>query len=277
MEIKVTKASGIVENLNPDKLRASLIRAGADREQVEDIIERILLEIEPYTNTKKIYKLAKKYLRQFNHASGLRYSLKRALFGLGPSGYPFEKYFGELLKRYGYQVNTGVLLEGKCVKHEVDVFAINENEVSVIECKYHNRPGLTTDVKIAMYVHSRVHDLKPVITAKYPEKTYRGWLVTNTRCTSDAIQYAECTGLRVKSWGYPNNESIERMIEDKRLYPVTVLSDVKSGLIEKLIKHDIILLKDLTEMDVKMIQTLLLLPEDKAAALKKQADELCLC
>jgi len=44
-----------------------------------------------------------------------------------------------------------------------------------------------------------------------------------------------------------------------------------------LIKHDIILLKDLTEMDVKMIQTLLLLPEDKAAALKKQADELCLC
>ncbi len=277
MEIKVTKASGIVEDLNPDKLRASLIRAGADREQVEDIIERILLEIEPYTNTKKIYKLAKKYLRQFNHASGLRYSLKRALFGLGPSGYPFEKYFGELLKRYGYQVNTGVLLEGKCVKHEVDVFAINENEASVIECKYHNRPGLTTDVKIAMYVHSRVQDLKPVITAQYPEKTYRGWLVTNTRCTSDAIQYAECTGLKIKSWRYPYNESIERMIEDKRLYPVTVLSDVKSGLIEKLIKHDIILLKDLTEMDVKMIQTLLLLPEDKAAALKKQADELCLC
>ena len=277
MEIKVTKASGIVEDLNPDKLRASLIRAGADREQVEDIIERILLEIEPYTNTKKIYKLAKKYLRQFNHASGLRYSLKRALFGLGPSGYPFEKYFGELLKRYGYQVNTGVLLEGKCVKHEVDVFAINENEVSVIECKYHNRPGLTTDVKIAMYVHSRIQDLKPIIASQHPEKAYKGWLVTNTRCTSDAIQYAECTGLKIKSWRYPDNESIERMIEDKRLYPVTVLSDVKSGLIEKLIKHDIILLKDLTEMDVKMIQTLLLLPEDKAAALKKQADELCLC
>lgn len=277
MEIKVVKASGIVEDLNPAKLRASLIRAGADREQVEDIIERILFEVGPYTSTKKIYKLAKKYLRQLNHASGLRYSLKRALFGLGPSGYPFEKYFGELLKHYGYKVDTGVLLEGKCVKHEVDVFAIKDNEVSVFECKYHNRAGLTTDVKIAMYVNSRIQDLKPVITAKYPEKTYKGWLVTNTRCTSDAIQYAECAGLKIKSWRYPDNESIERMIEDKRLYPVTVLSDVKSGLIEKLIKHNIILLKDLTEMDVKMIQTLLLLPEDKAAALKKQADELCLC
>ena len=276
MEIKITKASGIIEDLDRNKLRASLVRSGADKEIAEEIIEKILYEIKPYTSTKKIYRLAKKYLRQLNHASGLRYSLKRALFRLGPSGYPFERYFGDLLKHHGYQVNTGLILEGRCVKHEVDVFAINDKEVSVIECKYRNKAGRATDVKVAMYVHSRFRDLRPAITSQFPHKTFKAWLVTNTRFTSDAIQYAECTGFNVKSWGHPSRENLQKMIEDKRLYPVTIISGIKSGLTRTLIKHNIILLKDLAAMDVKEIKTMLSLPENKAFALKKQVDELCL-
>ncbi len=277
MKIKVRKASGIIEDLNTDKLRASLLRSGADSDQAEEIIKTILQEITPYTNTKKIYKLAKKYLKQINHASGLRYTLKRALFRLGPSGYPFEKYIGELLKHHGYQVDTGVILEGKCVKHEVDVFAIKDKEVSLIECKYHNRAGNTTDVKVAMYIHSRFQDLKPVIKTRYPDKAFKGCLVTNTRCTSDAVQYAECTRLHVKSWRYPDNGSLQEIIEDKRLYPVTIISGVKSGLMKTLFEQNIILLKTLSEMKIKEIQTILSLPENKARALKKQADALCSC
>lgn len=274
MKIKVTKASGAIEDLNPGKLQTSLVRSGADREQAEEIIEKVLREIEPYTSTKKIYRLAKKYLGQFNHASGLRYSLKRALFRLGPSGYPFEKYFGELLKYNGYQVSIGVIRKGKCVNHEVDVFAVKDRHVSLIECKYHNKAGIATDVKIAMYVHSRFLDLSPVIKSQYPDKICTAWLVTNTRCTSDAVQYANCTGLKVISWKYPDNEGLEKMIEDKRLYPVTILSGVKSGLIKILIKNNIILLKDLAAIESKEIAAILSIPENKALTLKKQAGEL---
>jgi Holliday junction resolvase-like predicted endonuclease len=277
MKIKVTKASGRVEDINPDKLRMSLTRSGADRDLAQEIIEKVLQEIEPYTSTKKIYRLAQKYLRQANHASGMRYSLKRALFRLGPSGYPFERYYGELLKNYGYEVNIGLIMQGRCVKHEIDVLAISNNEVSVIECKYRNSAGGVTDVKVAMYAHSRFQDLKPVFTPQYPDKEFTGWLVTNTRCTSDALQYAECSGFKVKSWGYPDNMSLEKMIEEKRLYPVTIISGIKSGLIGRLIKENVILLKDLAEMEVKDIKKLLSLPEKKAFKLKKQADELCLC
>jgi hypothetical protein len=251
--------------------------SGADREQVEEIIETILREITPYMHTKKIYRLAKKYLNQINHASGLRYSLKRALFRLGPSGYPFEKYIGELLKHYGYQTNTNVILEGKCVKHEIDVFAVKDNEASLVECKYHNRAGNTTDVKVALYIHARFQDMRPVIKLKYPGKPFKGLLITNTRCTSDAIEYARCTGLQVKSWRYPENDGLQKIIEDKNLYPVTIISGVKSGLIKTLFDHNIILLKDLAEMEVIDIRKTLSLPEKKAAALKKQADALCLC
>lgn len=277
MDIKVTKASGIVENLNLDKLFTSLTKSGAEREQAQEVIDIIVNEIKPYTSTKKIYKLAHKYLRQFNHASGLRYSLKKAIFRLGPSGYPFEKYFSALLENYGYKVKVGVMMNGKCVKHEVDVLAINENEVSLFECKYRNSPGNTTDVKVAMYVRSRFQDLRPVIKIQYPGKTFKGWLITNTRLTSDAIQYAECTGLNIKSWSYPAKKSLNEMIEEKRLYPVTIISGIKSGLIKSLINRNIILLKDLAGMDAREIGKMLPLSENKAAALKKQADELCLC
>lgn len=275
--IKITKASGAVEDLNTDKLRSSLLRSGADRNTVEEVIERVLHEIQPYTSTKKIYRLAKKFLKQFNHASGLRYSLKKALLKLGPSGYPFERYYGMLLSNYGYRTETGIVLDGKCVQHEVDVYATNDREILTVECKYHNRPGTATDIKVAMYVYARFRDLGHAFKYQEPGKMYRGCLVTNTRFTQNAIQYARCMGFHLKSWRYPDNDSLEKMIEDKRLYPVTVISGLKSGLARRLIDQGIILLKDLVAMDVRDIRKMLSLPENKASILKQHADELCLC
>lgn len=275
MEIKVTKASGSVENFRPDKLRTSLLRSGADKDIIEEIIERVVREIGPYTDTRKIYGLARKYLRRYNHASGIRYSLKRALFRLGPTGYPFERYIGEVFRNYGYEVEVGVMVKGKCVNHEVDVLAIKDGEVSVIECKYHNTTGKATDVKAAMYVHSRFRDIRAAFASEYPGKAFSGRLVTNTRCTADAAHYAECSGLKVTSWRYPRDESLEKMIEDKLLYPVTVISGIKAGLMERLIERNIILVKDLSGMKTEEIQDMLSLTKNKAAALKKQAQDLC--
>ena len=276
MKIKVTKASGKVEDLNSNKLRDSLIRSGADREQADAIIETIIDDSPPYTNTKKIYGLARKYLRQINHASGLRYSLKKALFRLGPSGYPFEKYIGEILKNYDYGVEIGSLVNGKCVKHEIDVLAVNDNEVLAVECKYRNNGGSTIDVKTAMYVHSRFRDLESVIKTVYPGKSFRGMLITNTRFTTDAIQYAECTGMDLKSWRYPETGGLQEMVEEKKLYPVTVLSGVRSRLIKTLFDNDIILLKDLAVMKTETMMKLLSLNAKKSQSFKRQADELCL-
>jgi Holliday junction resolvase len=277
MNIQVKKASGIVEDFNPQKLLRSLLRSGAEQGQSEEVIEKIISEITPYTSTKKIYRLAHRYLRKFNRVSGLRYSIKMGLLRLGPSGYPFEKYFGELLKQYGYQVEIGLILEGKCVKHEIDVFASNDKEVILVECKYRNSAENALDVKIALYVHARFQDLRPVIKSRYPGKSFSGWLVTNTRFTSDAIQFAQCAGVTIKSWRYPENNSIEQMIESKKLYPVTVMSSLNSTQIRRLIDHHVILMKDLARMKEQDIQRLLSISNTKALAIKKQADELCFC
>lgn len=277
MSVKITKASGETEVFDEEKLKRSLMRSGASEEAVAKVIKRVLGELEPYAKTQKIYRIAKKHLKRYNHASGLRYSLKRAVMRLGPTGYPFEKYFGEVLKNHGYEVQVGVTLEGTCVSHEVDVFAFRDGEVTVSECKYHNSQGKATDVKTALYVKSRFDDLRSTLGKKYPDREFSGCLVTNTRCTSDAIDYARCAGFRVISWGYPSDSSLQQMIEDRQLYPVTIVSGIQTASIVRLFEQGIILLKDLLDLDSTELQSLLSIPPNKAELLKKQARALCTC
>jgi hypothetical protein len=277
MNIKIKKASGVVEDFDSSKLLNSLIRSGADRDKAEEIISKVLPDVTPYSSTRKIYRLAHKYLRQFNRSSVLRYSLKKAMMRLGPTGYPFEKYIGELLVQYGYEVEVGVVLEGKCVKHEVDVFARRGKDILLIECKFRNSAESSPDVKIAMYVHSRFRDLRAAMKSIYPGRHMAGWLVTNTRFTTDAIQYARCSGLTLKSWRYPEKGSLEQMIEERKLYPVTVMSGLTGAHLRKLFEHNIILMKDLAKMELPEIKRLLSITEKRAANLKEAADKLCFC
>ena len=166
----------------------------------------------PKTTTREIYRLAHARLKRRDDTCGMRYTLKRSLFRLGPTGYPFERYIADIFEDYGYRTKVGVTLRGKCVSHEVDVLAVNSAEVIAMECKYHNSRGSTTDVKIALYVHSRTVDLEPTLTARYRGRTFRGRLVTNTRCTADALKFARCAGLDVLSWRYPEGGGLEEMI-----------------------------------------------------------------
>ncbi|HXX56992.1 MAG TPA: restriction endonuclease [Thermodesulfovibrionales bacterium] len=274
----VTKSSGRDEAFDVRKLADSLIRSGASSDAAFAIAERVENEIGPSSHTRHIFKLAKRLLKQQNHVSGMRYSLKRAIFALGPSGYPFEKYFARVLKAYGYAVELDKFIEGYCVTHEVDVVAHKDDEHFMIECKYHNEGGKPTDVKIALYVHSRFADINKAYELKRQATMMsQGWLVTNTRCTSDAIQYASCVGLKIVSWRYPEKESLETMIEEKRLYPVTILPSARKDALEVLFRNDIILVKDIADTDEELFIGRSGLDRTAAKLLKQEADRLCPC
>ncbi|UCH46140.1 MAG: restriction endonuclease [Nitrospiraceae bacterium] len=275
--MKIRKASGKIQEFDPRKLLDSLMRSGAARDQAENILEKVMPDVLPLTTTKQIYRLAHKYLKQLNHATVLRYSLKKGILRLGPSGYPFEKYFGELLKNYGYDVQTNLLLEGKCVSHEVDVFAVNDREIVLVECKYRNRVNSAPDVKVAMYVHARFQDLRTALAPVHPGKTIEGWLVTNTRFTTDAIQFADCAGFQLKSWRHPDKLSLEKMIEENKLYPITVLSSLNTSQIKRLLENKVILMKDLARMEADTIKNILSISDRKALNIRKEAEDLCFC
>ncbi len=277
MRVKIKKATGQIEDFNEKKLLNSLINAGAEKEDAREVVNEILSQIKPHMSTRKIYRLAHRLLKKYNRASVLRYSLKEALLRIGPSGYPFEKFVGELLRSREYNVDVGAILEGKCVNHEVDVLAENNEELLLVECKFHNRSEGAHDVKTALYVHARHQDLRAAMQKQYPDKQINGWLVTNTRFTDDAIQFAECSGMNIVSWGYPAKNSLENMIEESKLYPVTVLSGLSAQQVRKLIEQDMVLMKDLAKMDPASIRKLLSITDRRASQLKQQAEELCYC
>jgi len=277
MAVPIIKASGQTEKFNPQKLIHSLIRSGASGEVAQEIADKVEKQITPSTHTKHIYRLARKFLKQYNRATDMRYSIKKALYALGPSGYPFEKYFARILKAYGYSVEINQFMQGYCVRHEVDVLAGKGNERFIIECKYHSNGGIPTDVKEALYIYSRYADIKKAYELDHENRslTYHGWLATNTRCTSDTIQYAECVGLKIISWKYPENGSLETMIEEKRLYPITVLSSIRKNTVETLFRNGIILAQDIAYTDEHTFIEKSGLNASIARLLKRQADDLC--
>jgi hypothetical protein len=38
----------------------------------------------------------------------------------------------------GYQTVTNLILSGKCVSHEIDVLIKKDNELAMVECKFHS-------------------------------------------------------------------------------------------------------------------------------------------
>ncbi len=277
MALEVIKASGRTEEFNIQKLVDSLIRSGATEDEARDIASQVESQIKPSMHTKHIYRIAKKILRQYSKTADMRYSIKKAIYMLGPAGYQFEKYFAGILKAYGYSAETNRFLKGYCVTHEVDIFAVRDDVGRVIECKYHSNGGIPTDVKIALYVYSRFMDIKKAYELNHENMVSinEGWLVTNTRCTSDAIKYAGCVGLKIVSWKYPDENSLERMIENKKLYPVTILSSIKKSSLDILFKNDIFLVRDIADMDEGIFIKRSGLDTAAAMTLKKEADELC--
>lgn len=276
MAFDIIKSSGQSEKFKVQKLVDSLIRSGASEDVALDIARRVESQIKPSMHTRHIHRIARKMLRRYSKAADMRYSIKRAIYMLGPAGYQFEKYFAGILKAYGYSAETNRFLKGYCITHEVDIFAVRNNTGGVIECKYHSNAGTPTDVKIALYVYSRFMDIKKASKLNHENGVSidKGWLVTNTRCTSDAITYARCVGLKIVSWKYPDENSLERMIENKKLYPVTILSSIRKTSLDTLFKHDFILARDIADMDEEIFARRSGLDTTTAGTLKRDADEL---
>jgi hypothetical protein len=240
--ILIQKADGEQERFSPEKLERSLENAGASTTMRARILSHILHELRPGMMTEDIYRHAFKLLR--DHESipvAARYSIKRAVFALGPSGFPFEQFLAEIFRVQGYRIQTGVTLMGRCASHEVDVLMERDGRRFGIEAKFHNDPGGKTDIKDALYVHARYEDLRRAPEAS--SHVEEGWLVTNTRFTRNAIRYAQCSNLRLVGWDYPRTRGLFAMIEEGRVHPLTCLTTLSEGEKRRLLDKRIVLCK----------------------------------
>ena len=254
-KVYITKASGESALFSEEKLCASLERAGATPEQALNIAEEIKTKLYTGISTKKIYRLAFNLLKESSRHLAAKYHLKHAIMELGPSGYPFEKFIGEILRYQGFQVSVGVIIQGKCVQHEIDVVATVDHQQLMIECKYHNQPGIFCDVKVPLYIKARFEDVEAAWKAipGNGKKLYQGWLVTNTRFSSDAVQYGTCAGLTLMGWDYPIRKGLKDQIDTLGLYPITCLTSLTKHEKQILLDKKIVLCKEL-DSDRKLLE-----------------------
>ncbi|MCA0931907.1 restriction endonuclease [Lutimonas saemankumensis] len=247
--IKVRKFSGDLVDFDESKLIRSLKNARADDELAKTIVRQIENDLFDGMTTKAIYDKAFRLLKKKKRPSAARYKLKRAIMELGPSGFPFENYIGHIFRHDGYTTEVGIIMEGKCVSHEVDVLACKEEKCYIIECKYHNSQGKRNDIKIPLYIQSRYNDIKSQLQQ---DKTngftkFQGWIFTNTRFTMDAIRYAKCSGLQLVSWDYPENKSLKFRINKSRLFPITSLTSLTKREKQYFLGQGIVLCKEIYE------------------------------
>jgi Holliday junction resolvase-like predicted endonuclease len=273
--MKVVKNSGDYVAFDRIKLEQSLLDSGASQSVVEDVLQRIEKEVYEGISTKKIYKLAFRLLKKTSHSHAARYNLKEAIQLLGPAGFYFEKYIARLFFAENYETKINLILQGKCVSHEIDVLTKKNGVIAMVECKFHVGKEAATDVKVPMYILSRYNDLKEISHSIFTgkDKISECWIVTNNRFTSDAVDFAVCSGLNLLSWDYPRNNNLRTKNENNNLYPITCLTTLAFAEKEKLLVLDVILVREL--LDKSNCLTEIGLSSNRIKNVIKEASELC--
>jgi len=243
----VTKMNGEREPFHAEKLYTSLVRSGAPKDIAERITREIADELHEGDRTQDIYRKAFARLRKLERPVAARYSVKRALLDLGPSGYPFEDFLAEIFRARGYQPSNRRVVQGRCVEHEIDLIATRGDERLAAEVKFHNNSGLKSDIKVALYVHARFEDIKAGALPESDHDFNTKMLITNTKFTGQAHIYGECVGLQMLSWDYPHKGNLRELIEETRVHPVSCITTLSGAHKRRLMDQGIVLCKQLKE------------------------------
>lgn len=270
----VTKASGEKEKFDARKIRRTCLRAGASEELAGKISKEVERKSYEGISTREVLRITLSLLKKRKPEVAARYDLKGAIFRLGPTGFIFEQYVGEIFKEYGYGTKVHSIIRGACVPQEIDVIVTKDEDNFMIECKYHNIPGIYTGLKEALYTYARFLDLQDAFKAGFGRNFTQPWLVCNTKFSDDAIQYANCKGMRMIGWSYPKDGSLEQLIEAKKLYPVTMLGSLDTDSLDKLASSNFVLLLDLIRNPIKDLNSETKIPIKKLKVFSEEASRI---
>jgi len=264
--VNVLKTTGEQEEFDKEKIIDSVKRAGVPENLQSKVLKHVEEKLYENIPTSQVYHHVTEYLQNYHPVGKQKYGLKQAIMQMGPTGHPFEDYVAEILKTMGYETQVRALLKGNCVTHEIDVIA--EKQIpkllrAMVEVKFHNDPGIRTDVHVALYTKARFDDVKD------RHSLNQAWLVTNTKLTSDALAFALCVEMNVLSWNYPQGNSIRELIEPSKLYPLTLLESLSQAQKQALLDDHIVLLSEIIKN--KDCLNLLAIQPDKKETIIEEA------
>jgi len=244
----VIKAGGKKEEFSEEKIVRTCMRSGVTPDDAKAIAKKISSSIQSGATTHKIYTMILDELDK-SHADSSLFMLREAIANLDPVS--FEVYVKKVLEAHGYRCVWNKLIKGMNVEHQVDVIAAKE-KTFLIECKRHFNPHRFTGLNICLQVEARLNDI--MLGSRNGKNNYKfdaAWVVTNTKFSDHAKMYAKGVGIRLTGWGYDQDFALEKLVQEKKVLPVTILKadvSVQRGLLNK----KIITLQDLIDEKPKI-------------------------
>lgn len=260
--VSVVKSTGEKEPFSEEKVRASIRRIGIPQSLKEEVVEHVKSNLYENIKTSEIFSHISEFLGRTSPFAKSKYNLKKAIMELGPTGYPFEDFVASLLTNQGYTTKVRQIVAGACITHEIDVIAQKDKETIMVEAKFHNAMGIKTNVHVAMYTKARFDDVKD------KNSFSKAMLATNTKITADALSYAQCVGVGVLGWSYPQGEGLVDLIEKFNLIPVTALSSLSHTQKQLLVSNGIGLCQALCKKE-EVLDILSLSKEQKEQVIKE--------
>jgi len=256
-KVFVINLKGEKEPFSFKKVFQSAKKAGASSSLAHSIAKEIETMACSGIETKKIFSKVKQLLEKEDQGTSLRFTLKKAMQKLGPSGFPFEKYIAEIFTTHGFRVEINKKVNGKHAQHEIDFIAKKNKLAYIGECKFRISPGEKIDLPITLAVWARYLDTRDKFKGSVPI------IVTNAKFSSQAKKYAKGVGMELLGWNYPKNKGLEKLIEQEGLYPITILPSFKGFLADVFLDNRLMLAKDILKYSPEKLASKLGVSEKK--------------
>jgi hypothetical protein len=247
LTVFVTKADGSRQIFNKEKVVQTCLRMGASPQAAREVAEKVERRLYDGIPTRAVLKMILRFMRSQQPGVGHLYDLKLGLSLMSPRP-EFELFVQVLLAHQGFQVEANQILKGRCVEHEVDALATKDGITYFVEAKHHFSYHALTGLDESRIARAVLEDVSENYTSG-GLRVDRAMIITNTRYSTHAAQYGRCKNILQVGWSSPENFGLQKMIEDKKLYPLSCLKSLKSDMRSRLVNSGFVLIKQLLEQD----------------------------
>ena len=270
----VTKANGSRQMFDKTKIVKTCMRMGATRKDALEVADKIEKRLYNGISTAKILKMLFQFMRRYKPHVSQIYDLRKGI-SLMSSKPEFEIFIQNLLSHNGFEVSSNRILKGKCVEHEVDGIAKKNGVTYFVEAKHHVNYHQFTGLDESRIARAVLED----VTEGYDLgrgglKIDKAMLVTNTKYSDHATQYGVCKGILQVGWSTPANLSLQSMIEEENLYPLSCLKGLSLDTRLHLADSGVVLMNQVTEEDTLALARKTGLPHEVIHKLKAKVEPL---
>jgi hypothetical protein len=243
----VTKADGSKQQFDKEKVIRTCLRVGASTQTAQAVANKVESRLYDNIPTSRILQLIFLYLREDKPALHQFFDLRKGISLMSPKP-EFETFIQLLLANNGFEVRPNQLLVGRCVEHEVDAIAMKNGIAYFVEAKHHSGYHSLTGLDESRIARAVLEDVTEAFSVgKTNMKIDGAVIVTNTKYSEQATRYANCRGIVLIGWNTPPNLSVQNMVEEKHLYPLSCIKTLGWNERMRLVESGILLMKQVAE------------------------------